>query len=417
MNSDTFFLIKVFFGIIAAIFTLSAAIFTFLDTAQNEKTEKTQAWFVTRWEFINKSRWLNLPENVARWLLIKRNSLADGIGNGIGPKLEIVLFSSIPILCIIASFLYWTGNAAIISAVLISPLVISTLRGNVFEADNTNLFMDVYNMLGLLATGFLNIYLWPLIIIKLDLYYAVAVMVLFMPFFWVSVAFPSLFLFSVIRSIKETFVVLFGIGVVGGFTATLFAMLIGHLIEPWSYVPQTLQMLIANIIFDGLTMAITFSILSWALSKDGLLRLPMAILLDIVLAGIFAAGSLYFGLLLTDKALTLREVVYILFARSADNSHFEFSPYFWVMHTTFIPTLLYLSLILFCWVGKALLIPIKLFFGLGQENKNPLKLTAGLCGIFAAVFTILFFVTGSVQERAKENSFKPPQPAVLENHN
>ncbi|MET0751905.1 MAG: hypothetical protein ABWZ66_00965, partial [Pyrinomonadaceae bacterium] len=202
--------------------------------------------------------------------------------------------------------------------------------------------------------------------------------------------------------------------VAGGFTVTLLALSVGHLVEPSAYVPQTLQMLISNVMFDGLTMAITFAILDKALSKEGMLRLPAAIVLDIIVAGIFAVSSLYFGLIFTDKAIGLQEIIYILFARSADNSHFELSPYFWVMHTTFIPTLLYLSMILFCWAAKALLIPVRWFFGKGHEHKNPLKLTATLCGIFIAIFTVLSLAAGSAQERIKDLKSNQISPVVNE---
>jgi hypothetical protein len=82
------------------------------------------------------------------------------------------------------------------------------------------------------------------------------------------------------------------------------------------------------------------------------------------------------------------------------------------MHTTFLPTLLYLFFILFCWTGKALLIPARWFFGKGQEHKNPLKLTAMLCGIFAALFGILYFVTDAAYQRAKEKDSTRTQTAI-----
>jgi hypothetical protein len=126
-----------------------------------------------------------------------------------------------------------------------------------------------------------------------------------------------------------------------------------------------------------------------------------------------ACGSLYFGLVITDKALNLSQILHILIGRSIDNTHYELSPYFWTMHTTFIPTLLYLSLILFCWIGKAMLIPVRWFFGKGQEHKNPLKLAAALCGLFVAIFTVLAFVASAAQERAEKKN-QTQSPIVLQ---
>lgn len=420
MNADTFFLIKVFFGVIAAIFGLSGAIFTFLDTAQNEKTERTQAWFEEKWNRINNSGWLNLPEKATRWLLDSRTRLAEWINEiQFADIIVRVLFFSIPVLFVIACFFYWGITIAIFSIFPTIPFLIYAVTNEIPGGGFSRTIKSVI-ALSMIASALLTTFLWLQIILRQDLYSAALITLIFIPFFWIATYIPVMVL-AVMLSLEESewghAVLLFSTGVASGFTVTLLAMSFGHVAVPSAYVPQTLQMLISNMMFDGLTMAVTFAVLSRALSKEGMLRLPIAILLDVLIAGVFASSSLYFGLAFTDNALNAQETLYVLFARSADNSHFEFSPYFWTMHTTFIPTLLYLLLILFCWVGKALLIPVRGFFGLGQENKNPFKLTAGLCGIFAAIFTILFFVTGSVQERAKEMQAKPAQPAVIENQN
>jgi hypothetical protein len=186
------------------------------------------------------------------------------------------------------------------------------------------------------------------------------------------------------------------------FSITMIALLIGHEVNPSAWVPQTLQMLISNVIFDSLTIITTFTILSWAISSSGFLRIPLAIMLDLLAAAILACASLYFGLLFTDKVLSLREVFSVLIAKSTDETRLEFGPYFWVMHTTFIPTLIYLFMIMLAWVGKTMLTPVRWFFGKGQEHKNPLTLTAALCGIFIAIFSLLAFVAGEAQKYAEQ---------------
>jgi hypothetical protein len=55
----------------------------------------------------------------------------------------------------------------------------------------------------------------------------------------------------------------------------------------------------------------------------------------------------------------------------------------------------YLSIILLGWLGKILSIPIKWFFGLGQEHKNPLKLTAGLFTLVSVIFFFLSFAANA----------------------
>jgi hypothetical protein len=56
------------------------------------------------------------------------------------------------------------------------------------------------------------------------------------------------------------------------------------------------------------------------------------------------------------------------------------------------------------WLGKMLLIPIKWFFGLGQEHKNPLKLTAGFFYLIGAIFLLLYFAANAAQEHAEKNT-------------
>ncbi len=137
-------------------------------------------------------------------------------------------------------------------------------------------------------------------------------------------------------------------------------------------------MVFANLLFDGLTMVVTFKVLAAAVRRSAFMRIPAFIVLDLVLAGLLAIGSLYFGTVKTVHALPLLNMLHILIGRSPDGSHWQFGPYFWVMHTTFLPTLACLLLILICWFGRALLIPVHRFFGKAAEHEHPLKLTAAL---------------------------------------
>jgi len=160
-------------------------------------------------------------------------------------------------------------------------------------------------------------------------------------------------------------------------------------------------MLLSNVILDGFTLVATVAILSQAVVRPGLLRIPMAVFLDIVVAALLACCSLYFGLMLTSKALSVSEVLNVLLAKSPDGYSLELGPYFWAMHTTFLPTLLYLGLIFAAWLGKALLTPVEWFFGKGQESSNPLKLTSALCGVFMAVFWLLSYATAFMEKFLK----------------
>ena len=198
-----------------------------------------------------------------------------------------------------------------------------------------------------------------------------------------------------------------------GFTVTFVALLIGHAADPAAYVPQTFQVLASNVLFDGLTMVLTFTILSWAVGRGWLFSIPLAVFLDLVAAALLACCSLYFALVGTEHALSVRELLWVLVAHSPDGSRVKLSPYFWTMHTTFLPTFAYLALILVTWFAKLLLTPVKWFFGKGHEHKSPLKLTAALCTTISVIFGLLFLGAGSAYERAKEKAATAAPPAVV----
>jgi len=167
-------------------------------------------------------------------------------------------------------------------------------------------------------------------------------------------------------------------------------------------------LILSNIFMDGLTLIVTFSILYWVVEHPGFLRIPIAIILDICLAAIFAFLSLYFGLVGSSDALTVSEVFNALIARSMDGTRFEIGPFFWVMHTTFIPTLIYLFLILAAWVAKGFVLPVSRYLKTAGINDNPLQLTARLCVVFVALFAFFAYLSDAGMQHAKRQ-LKPQQ--------
>jgi len=153
---------------------------------------------------------------------------------------------------------------------------------------------------------------------------------------------------------------------------------------------------------------LTFAILSWVIEHPGFLRIPLAILLDLTLAALFAFLSLYTGLIFSDAPLTLQEVFNALLARSADGSRFEIGLFFWVMHTTFIPTFIYLFLIFAAWVARGFVLPLAKLLKTFGINANPLQLTARLCVVFVALFAFFAYLSDVGMQHA-ERQLKPQQ--------
>ncbi|MCP4897634.1 MAG: hypothetical protein GY906_11735 [bacterium] len=196
------------------------------------------------------------------------------------------------------------------------------------------------------------------------------------------------------------------LAIVVSFPATLVSLLVGGFLHPSAHVPKTFQMLVSNAVFDAITLSVTFVLLAWAMRRASLVRLPLAIVADVMLSAVFACCSLYFGLLGTQNSLGIAQVASVLLARSPDGTGLELGPYFWAMHTTFLPTVAYLSLILLAWLGKATLTPVAWLLGKGQESKNPLKLTMALCTLVSAIFWATAYGLGAVEEAVEEHAPK-----------
>lgn len=396
MDAGNWWLIKIILGTLAAIFGLLAALFTFRETAQNQEHEKTRTWFRQKWESINKSKWLSLPEKIISWILRIKTHLKPDLLSKISYEkwFKKILWISAPILLGLGCFLTWGIYAAIIAVILTLPIPLQDFSGIVEDFLDKMpefflllYFAMTYGMIGTLLT---------LQILNADIIIAFLAMLVLFPFYWAIIIAPVIVFLEEYSKFDSGKLFPFSFAAAISFTVTFFAILLGHLANPSAWQPKTFQMLMSNVIFDGFTMVVTLMILSWAIKGKSTLRIPIALFFDIVIAALFACCSLFFGLVFTEKALSLKSILYILMARSPDGTITELGPYFWAMHTTFLPTLVYLSIILFGWLGKTLLIPIKWFFGLGQEHKNPLKLTAGLFGLIAAIFFFLTFAANAV---------------------
>jgi hypothetical protein len=192
-----------------------------------------------------------------------------------------------------------------------------------------------------------------------------------------------------------------GMAIAVSFPITLLSLLLGSLALPTSWIPKTTQMLASNVVCDGLTMYATLMILSLAIRDDARLSIALAVALDIAVGALLACASLYFGLVFTDHALSIGQVCRVLVGLSPVGNHFEVGPYFWAMHTSFIPSLCYLSLIVFCWLGKLFVLPVAAILSKGRAVDKPHHLTAGALLLLFALFAALAAALGAIEELAQ----------------
>ena len=73
------------------------------------------------------------------------------------------------------------------------------------------------------------------------------------------------------------------------------------------------------------------------------------------------------------------------------------------MHTTFIPTFTYLTVITLAWIGKLIILPIYRTLERGHEHENPHDLTAAVFAFVTVVFMAIANLIGKIplEEAAK----------------
>lgn len=178
------------------------------------------------------------------------------------------------------------------------------------------------------------------------------------------------------------------LGVSLSFLITFFCFVAGRIIYPDSFVPQTLQMLLVNVVFDGLTIIATYKIFMYVVRGNA--PIIMGILIDVSSAAVFAVFSLYLGLLGTDNALTVIESTRVLVGLFVDKQLGQYGPVFWVMHSTFIPTLIYCAIIFFALSFKAVFDLMSYVVSFIRESTEPIIVVGTTFGLLG---TILVWVS------------------------
>lgn len=426
MSETGLLIIKTMCNIISGLFLVLAALFVFWGKWQQGMHEKMRGWLRNMWSIIGSSRWLTMPERVIRWTCDKKalivQWLTTRLTNG---KREFLITLSIiaGFIILIPSF----GNEITsrwprITLVIVGIYALILLILIILKFSYNLVFVLTY-ILCLVFFGSMAI-AWLNMVLRLQIAYGSLMMLITVPVYslilWMILLgfILALSRMQLVTRVQETHFnmsLIFGVGVSASFAFTLLALFLGHKVYPAGWVPLTKQMLISNVICDGFTLVATFWILDWALAKKGTFRIPQAILLDILVATLLACCSLYFGLVLTEHGLSPVQVLRVLIGKSPEGSGLEFGPYFWAMHTTFIPTVIYLLLIGVCWMAKFILTVAGKFTKKALQHEKPCELTAALFGIFVALFTALSWTLGSAEDwLEKGKHIEPPEIRIVE---
>jgi hypothetical protein len=170
---------------------------------------------------------------------------------------------------------------------------------------------------------------------------------------------------------------------------SLVALSLGHFIVPIAYVPLTYQMIIANLCFDSLTIFTTIYIFSLVLSNFSFFNAFIAVFLDFVLSSFYSCVSIFLTLYNTPQAIRFAETLNLLFARSMDGRSYELGPLFWLMHSTFLPTLILLLVIALCCLMVLLHFPFEWVFERFDNVAKPVAYSAAFLLVIASFAGII----------------------------
>jgi hypothetical protein len=397
MNTSSLNVIKTVSWIIAAMAGLFAAWFELRDRWQTEDDrQRTRTYYRKIWQTIQQTGLLLLPEKAIAGFLTTKTALvakARGLSNSLPDSIIMPLMFTTPVAGFVVG---WFASGWILALVLSVPMTIFPVLVFLNETGMVNLpnndaidsVVVINHCLFWLATGLVLLK----VVLSLNIVIATLVMTTLFPFYALFIAIPLVGLADSVghrfQESKPNWFV-FGMALVASFSITMISLLVGHVADSTCWVPKTMQMLGSNVIFDGLTMLATIMILTLAVPPQRRISIPFAVCLDVAVAAVFAWASLYCGVAFTDRHLGIIETARVLVALSPEGGHFEIGPYFWAMHTTFIPTLLYLILISLCWVGKLLVLPVASILSRGAVVEKPHHLTAGVFLFIAAVFGVI----------------------------
>lgn len=183
---------------------------------------------------------------------------------------------------------------------------------------------------------------------------------------------------------------------------TPLSILLGSTLYPDLPAPQTAWIGISNFVADIATVWATIQLLQWGVRPIGddwleSVRLLIAICGDIVVAAALACISLSVGLLsVPGETVTVPQAIKVLFGWSVDGSRWEFGPYFWLMHTTFLPTTLYLCAIVAATTLRLAAWPVGRAFGEAATKNDAAKMLSLTAKVWFRGFSFLALAFGSI---------------------
>jgi hypothetical protein len=190
--------------------------------------------------------------------------------------------------------------------------------------------------------------------------------------------------------------VLFAMTIATSFWITALALFIGHQLDPMSPIPATQRLFWTNAVCDGLTVVISLRILVRVVVPRSTLTVLSGAFLVSMVGLFFACASVWLGV----RELSMPSVARILIGRSVEGEQWHFGPYFWAMHTVFIPLLCCFVMMWCCYLAKAVASFRQWFYSTARQDEiNGLAMSSALLGLvvtsFGAIAAVIRWLSGT----------------------
>ena len=172
------------------------------------------------------------------------------------------------------------------------------------------------------------------------------------------------------------------------FMITSLAILTGLLLDKSSVVPNAIQLVIVNLIFDAITILFTIHLMKLTILRGGFSFL-YTIPVDIAIAIICGLFSVYLGTVFSTHSISVGNVFNLSFIYSKSGNEYSFGILFWLAITAIIPSLIYIVIIISSLISKSFLEIVSIFIKRTSIIDKPHHLMAGLMLFLGAISNIV----------------------------
>ena len=386
---DALSLLGGFLGAIAATFALAAF--------YPEREERLRGWLKRAWQLVHRTPLRDLPRTLAIRFITAHDALALRVEKALVSKIGVVLLfaGSIAVFLFGSRWAGWFWHFRYFSvrspglificlylfrfvAVRISPLLRIVTDAVLYVGVFFMFFGLYYRMIEKSLT-------LPNPVHALTALVILSPAAMYLPGF----ALPAMDSLAKWFKWKETsdevdrMLVTGGLALGVSFSLTMAALMFGTMVSPSEVLPRGAHLFLSNVIFDALTFAATVVILRRAQGSSRAFAILAAVLMGLLVAALFACASLWLGVLGSNHALSVVGVACTLLGRDPSCRSVQLGPFFWAMHTSFLPTATCLLLLALAVGGRSLSLTVERVLQKAKAETHPYGYSALLVGVVA----------------------------------